>query len=193
MNKKIYLLPLLLLALIFVSCEETKEATKFDNWRARNEGYIDSLKTVFDEKTDPELKAFEPEINPKLRIYYKKKISNDTGAIPLYTDSVNVFYRGSFIFGETFDQNFTGAGPGAGCPAGADPGPFDSPTKFVIQTFITVGGVSGWAEILQRMRVGERWLVYIPWELAYGASGTDDIPGYSTLIFDMQLEEILDE
>ena len=101
----------------------------------------------------------------------------------LYTDSVNVFYRGSFIFGETFDQNFTGA----------DPGPFDSPTKFVIQTFITVGGVSGWAEILQRMRVGERWLVYIPWELAYGASGTDDIPGYSTLIFDMQLEEILDE
>ena len=133
MNKKIYLLPLLLLALIFVSCEETKEATKFDNWRARNEGYIDSLKTVFDEKTDPELKAFAPEINPKLRIYYKKKISNDTGAIPLYTDSVNVFYRGSFIFGETFDQNFTGA----------DPGPFDSPTKFVIQTFITVGGVSG--------------------------------------------------
>ena len=64
MNKKIYLLPLLLLALIFVSCEETKEATKFDNWRARNEGYIDSLKTVFDEKTDPELKAFAPEINP---------------------------------------------------------------------------------------------------------------------------------
>ena len=42
MNKKIYLLPLLLLALIFVFCEETKEATKFDNWRARNEGYIDS-------------------------------------------------------------------------------------------------------------------------------------------------------
>ena len=36
MNKKIYLLPLLLLALIFVSCEETKEDTKFDNWRARN-------------------------------------------------------------------------------------------------------------------------------------------------------------
>lgn len=73
MNKKIYLLPLLLLALIFVSCEETKEATKFDNWRARNEGYIDSLKTVFDEKTDPELKAFAPEINPKLRIYYKRR------------------------------------------------------------------------------------------------------------------------
>ena len=36
MNKKIYLLPLLLLALIFVSCEETKEATKFYNWRDSN-------------------------------------------------------------------------------------------------------------------------------------------------------------
>lgn len=119
----------------------------------------------------------------EVTVYYKKKISNDTGAIPLYTDSVNVFYRGSFNFWQNIWPELYGA----------DPGPFDSPTKFVIQTFITVGGVSGWAEILQRMRVGERWLVYIPWELAYGASGTDDIPGYSTLIFDMQLEEILDE
>ena len=134
MNKKIYLLPLLLLALIFVSCEETKEATKFDNWRARNEGYIDSLKTVFDEKTDPELKAFEPEINPKLRIYYKKKISNDTGAIPLYTDSVNVFYRGSFIFGETFDQNFTGA----------DPGPYACRRKMACLYSVGVGLRSKW-------------------------------------------------
>ena len=174
---------MLVLSLFFVSCEETKEATKFDNWRARNEGYIDSLKTVFDDKKDPELKAFAPEINPKLRIYYKKKISNDTGAIPLYTDSVNVFYRGSFIFGETFDQNFKGD----------KPSPIDSPSKFVIQSFITVGGVSAWAEILQRMRVGERWLVYIPWQLAYGTSGSDNIPGYSTLIFDMQFEEILYE
>lgn len=73
MNKKIYLLPLLLLALIFVSCEETKEATKFDNWRARNEGYIDSLKTVFDEKTDPELKAFEPEINRSYGFIIKRR------------------------------------------------------------------------------------------------------------------------
>lgn len=101
MNKKIYLLPLLLLALIFVSCEETKEATKFDNWRARNEGYIDSLKAVFDDKKDPELKAFAPEINPKLRIYYKDKTPADRqlGDKPLYTDSVEVFYRGYYILG----------------------------------------------------------------------------------------------
>lgn len=43
MNKKIYLLPLLLLALIFVSCEETKEAGKYDNWKARGEMFIDSI------------------------------------------------------------------------------------------------------------------------------------------------------
>ena len=31
MNKKIYLLPILLLALVFVSCEETKEVSIYDN------------------------------------------------------------------------------------------------------------------------------------------------------------------
>ena len=44
MNKKIYLLPILLLALVFVSCEETKEVSIYDNWQERNEAFIDSLK-----------------------------------------------------------------------------------------------------------------------------------------------------
>ena len=43
MNKKIYLLPILLLALVFTSCEETKEVSRYDNWQARNEAFIDSL------------------------------------------------------------------------------------------------------------------------------------------------------
>ena len=44
MNKKIYLLPILLLALVFVSCEETKEVSIYDNWQERNEAFIDSLR-----------------------------------------------------------------------------------------------------------------------------------------------------
>ena len=48
------ILPLLLLALILVttSCEETKEAGKYDNWRARHETFIDSLAGVFAAQTD---------------------------------------------------------------------------------------------------------------------------------------------
>ena len=190
MNKKIYLLPLLLLVALFTtSCEETKEAGKYDNWEARNQAFRDSLQQVYDAKTDPELLAFTPMINQRVTIFYKKKISNDTGAIPLYTSTVSVFYRGTFFTGEMFDQNFTGT----------DPGPFDRPNTWTVQGFIDTNkpAVAGFAEVLQRMRVGERWLVYFPWQLCYGASGNTDgnvfIPGYSSLIFDIQLESIVEE
>ena len=52
MNKKIYLLPILLLALAFTSCEETKEVSRYDNWQARNEAFIDSLYNVYTTKVD---------------------------------------------------------------------------------------------------------------------------------------------
>ena len=42
------------------------------------------------------------------------------------------------------------------------------------------------------MRSGERWMVYIPWQCAYGADGYSSIPGYYTLGFDMQIEEVTD-
>ena len=47
MSKKIYLFSLVLLALAFVSCSETEEVGKYDNWRARNEALIDSLLRMF--------------------------------------------------------------------------------------------------------------------------------------------------
>ena len=52
MNKKIYLLPILLLALVFTSCEETKEVSRYDNWQARNEAFIDSLYNVYTTEAD---------------------------------------------------------------------------------------------------------------------------------------------
>ena len=48
MNKRllIFLPFLLLLAGIFTSCEEVEEVGKYDNWRERNEAYIDSLNLI---------------------------------------------------------------------------------------------------------------------------------------------------
>ncbi len=180
MIKKFYLLPLLAVVLMMVSCEEVKEATKFDNWGPRNDAYMDSLAAVYDAKTDPALQRFVPMTNAKVFIYYKD-ITPSTNVVvdqqPLYTQGVSVYYRGYYIFGESFDQNFTGANP--------DP-EFDAPT-----TFMVTGVVSGWTEVLQRMKKGQRWMVYLPYEMAYGASGSGAIPGYSTLIFDMELIDIV--
>ncbi|WP_373789700.1 FKBP-type peptidyl-prolyl cis-trans isomerase, partial [Bacteroides heparinolyticus] len=42
------------------------------------------------------------------------------------------------------------------------------------------------------MRMGERWVLYIPWQSGYGTSGSGSssnaIRGYSVLTFDMQLD-----
>lgn len=202
MNTKIYLLPFLMLALLFASCEETKEAGKFDNWRARNDAFIDSLQNVYDTKPDHGgLEKIDLISAPDQHIFYKTltPVSPDgkepiiTDISPLYTESVSIYYRGSYINGDILDQNFTGANPSFD---------FDSPSIFLVGTILNDKGepvsgvVVGLAEMLQKMKVGERRLIYIPWRFGYGEydyaprNSTITIPGESTLIYDTQLLSI---
>ncbi len=55
-------------------------------------------------------------------------------------------------------------------------------------------GDSGWSTALMKgfggMKAGDQWKLYIPYPLAYGKDGTEGIPGYSTLIFDVNLVDI---
>lgn len=193
MNKKICLLPLLLLAVLFTSCEETEETSIYDNWQERNEAYMDSLYNEYITNRDSGLDTIHLLSNSDGFIFYKEKTpvksvpenpDNEYEYIegyvsenirPYYTDSVNVYYKGTYIIGTRFD-GFTGENPTV----------FDSPSEFDVN-----GVITGWTEVLQRMTVGERWEVYIPWEYGYGANGNGSILGYSTLVFDMQLHSIL--
>lgn len=195
--KKYILLSLLFTQclLLFTSCDETEEVNKYADWRNRNEAFIDSLKSVYDAKTDPELIQIIPYAEKNYPIYAKKLKTVTSGETPLYTDSVYTYYRGMLInesvFGaattphyytklyqslDVFDKNFEGEEPNA----------FESPTKFFVN-----GVVAGWREVLQRMKVGERWEVYIPWQQGYGSSVSGTIPAYSTLIFDVNLVSII--
>lgn len=193
MNTKFFLLPLLLLAVLFASCEETTETSKFDNWRARNDAFMDSLYQVYTTKPDHGgLDSIHLISAPGQFIFYKKLTPVTPngqepvyGDSPLYTESVSTYYRGSYINGEMFNQNFTGVNPSFA---------FDSPTTFVVSKVVV-----GWTEMLQRMKVGERRLIYIPWKFGYGENdqvdkftGAVTIVGASTLIFDMQLLSIED-
>ena len=195
--KKYILLSLLFTQclLLFTSCDETEEVNKYADWRNRNEAFIDSLKSVYDAKTDPELIQIIPYAEKNYPIYAKKLKTVTSGETPLYTDSVTVYYRGMLIneavFGaattphyytklyqslDVFDKNFEGEEPNA----------FESPTTFIVNE-----QVYGWREVLQRMKVGERWEVYIPWQQGYGSSVSGTIPAYSTLIFDVNLVSII--
>ena len=183
MSKKIYLFSLVLLTLAFVSCSETEEVGKYDNWRARNEAYIDSLANVYATASGRGgLERIEMLTARGNYIYYKEieKAPAANTDSPKYTDYVKVYYKGTNILGEYFDGNFKGDNPVVN---EENPSEGDSPTSI----FQVSGVITGWGEVLQRMKVGGRWKVYIAWEYAYGSSGTTGILGYSALVFDITL------
>lgn len=94
-----------------------------------------------------------------------------TGKSPQATDVVKVHYSGMLLDGKVFDST-----------AGKEPA--EIPVNRVIP---------GWSEALQKMKVGDKWRVYIPSNLAYGAQGPPGgpIPPFATLIFDVELLEIV--
>ena len=83
---------------------------------------------------------------------------------------VTVHYKGSLINGKVFDSSYERGYPEA----------------FRVNELIT-----GWQIALTQMHVGDHWIVYIPWEMGYGKKGCGNIPGYSTLVFEMELVTIM--
>ena len=97
-----------------------------------------------------------------------KKGSGTTS--PRADDDCEVHYAGTLKDGTKFDSSYD-----RGSPA----------------TFKPTQVIKGWTEALQLMREGDKWEVYIPYELAYGARGSPPkIPGYSTLVFQMELLKV---
>lgn len=91
------------------------------------------------------------------------------GASPTTSDSVVAHYHGTFIDGTVFDSSVE-----RGEPA----------------TFGVTQVIPGWTEALQMMKVGDKWRLFLPYDLAYGEAGARTIPPYSALIFDVELLEI---
>ncbi len=202
MNKKllVFLPFLLILAGAFVSCEEVEEEGKYANWQERNQAYIDSIKSlVGNNYVATEEQALAIPVgemfailvenastldNPQY-IYCKKIKANTEGRRPLYTQSTDVFYYGTVITGESFEGNFKGYSAADQSFSGdKNPTVFDAPKRFTVTGWI-------WTDPIQFMREGERWMLYVPWECGYKASGSGSIPGYSVLGFDLQVEKVI--
>lgn len=97
--------------------------------------------------------------------YSALKLGN--GKTPKATSRVTVHYTGKLINGRVFDSSVQ-----RGQPA----------------TFGVSEVIRGWTEALQLMREGDKWLLYIPYYLAYGENGAGgDIPPFATLIFEVEL------
>ncbi|MFA6401236.1 MAG: FKBP-type peptidyl-prolyl cis-trans isomerase [Salinivirgaceae bacterium] len=100
-----------------------------------------------------------------------ESLKEGNGPKPKATDHVTTHYHGTLIDGTVFDSSVN-----RGEPA----------------TFPVNGVIKGWVETLQLMNVGSKWRIYVPENLAYGASPHPGGPiePYSTLIFDIELISI---
>lgn len=95
-----------------------------------------------------------------------KIITDGTGPIPTAESKVKTHYKGTLIDGTVFDSSYDRGEP---------------------ITFPVNGVIPGWTEALQLMKVGSKWELYIPSELAYGERDMGKIKPYSTLIFIVEL------
>ena len=100
-----------------------------------------------------------------------KVLKEGTGPVPKATDTVKVNYRGTTIDGTEFDSSYKRG----------------QPASFPVNRVI-----KGWTEGLQLMKVGSKYQLVIPADLAYGERGAgSDIGPNATLLFDVELLEIV--
>lgn len=98
-----------------------------------------------------------------------KVLTAGTGRIPVANDRVKVHYHGSLLDGTVFDSS-------------VDRG---EPVEFNVGQLIR-----GFNEALLLMPEGSKWIVYIPYDLAYGGANQGVISPFSNLIFEIELLKV---
>lgn len=83
---------------------------------------------------------------------------------------VTCHYKGSLINGKVFDSSYE-----RNCP----------------EAFRCRDLIPGFTQALLHMKVGDHWIVYIPYDQGYGTRNSGPIPAYSTLIFEIELLSIM--
>lgn len=103
-------------------------------------------------------------------LQYKVLNASGNDAKPGVDDTVVVHYRGTLLSGDEFDSSYSR----------------NEPASFVLSHVIP-----GWTEALQLMNVGDKFEIYIPSDLAYGAGGAGpQIGPNAALIFEVELLDI---
>ncbi len=195
MKLKHYLFVCLSLLGLASCSEEDDTVEEYANWQAKNEAYFEEQyqqHMAASSSTCFVLKSFTKGDSLKLDEVAHTEcvlvdvlpsdftVKGDKTVNPLFTDLVAVYYRGHLLpslsypdgyqfdisYSNVFADNITGAEP-------------------VVLSLDDV--IPGFATALQHMHRGDYWRVTIPYQLAYGTSGSGSVPGFSTLIFEIRL------
>lgn len=200
MKPTLHLFALSLLGLLLAACHETADDnTEFSNWQERNESYFQQKYlsavngTALQDKIFVLTKwSFNDSITTKAEDHIVVEVLEEgTGSgCPLFTDSVRVHFRGHTIP--------TNASPDGYVIGSSYEGTFyeqtAQPRTLSVSASTTVDGL---ATALQRMHIGDRWRITIPYQLGYSIADytpttttgwiSVSVPAYTTLIYDVKL------
>jgi FKBP-type peptidyl-prolyl cis-trans isomerase FkpA len=153
-----------------------KPAIDLDTWGPKIQPLVTSRTARVAQKEKAASAAFlakaamEPgaEKTPYGLIY--KELTRGAGASPKATDTVKVNYRGTFTNNTEFDSSYKR----------------NEPAQFPLN-----GVIKCWTEGVQKMKVGGKARLVCPSDIAYGDQGRASIPGGATLVFEIELLEIV--
>ena len=202
LKKMKYLFLLMMSVFMLASCsEDDSTVDEYANWQQRNEkAFADTLAYAKQkgeangwlvlrnwslENQTPNKDAYGNDVQltykaaDNIIVHVLEKGVGTTS--PIISDSVKVSYRGRLIGTDTypegyvFDQNFSGS--------------YDKTTA-QLSKFACKDVVDGFTTALLKMHQGDRWMVYIPYQLGYGTtqSSSSTIPACSMLRFEIVLD-----
>ena len=180
------------------SCSETDDSVEeYPDWKVKNEAFFTSKYSMVSQYvaagyTDWKIfrsyslgEPSEGKALPTDNILVHVLRNGSGSGSPLYSDTVRVHYKGQLIsstthvdsgdseLGLVFDRSWS---------------TLDLNEQISVPAKMGVASVvPGFSTALQHMRIGDRWRVYIPYQLGYGSSKSGSIPAYSTLVFDIVL------
>lgn len=167
-----YIALMLLCVWALSSCSKDDEVLEVDEeWKVLNEEAF-AAQTLA-----PDFSKINSQSNAGF-ILYKVIKSGESKEQIYYTSKVKVYYKGSLIDGTVFDDKSFENSSGS--------------------TFEVGNVVDGFSTALQNMHPGDRWIIWIPQQMGYGIAGSSNsTPGsvtikpYSTLIFDLEVIEVV--
>ena len=180
MKKNVLFMMMLALFLGYATSCKNKDDKQEEKWM------LDNLSALNAIKSNPEYKEIMSPGNEG-SIYYKVLQSGDSKDTIRYTSAVRCYYKGWFITeypyhnikkGDFFDKRLFDDGP---------------PVKFDVS-----GVVAGWKTALQHMVKGDKWEIWVPYQLGYGREDYKDpntgrviVPGFSTLVFELEVMSVI--
>lgn len=200
---------MMLSAGLFTSCTENDDTVEeYANWQSKNETYWDNLYTTTQQKIKGGDTSWKIILNytfqnqkqttgsaltyrPENYIIAHVEQAGTGTTSPLYSDSVSMHYMGRLIPSTTytsgliFDKSWSS-------------NQFNAATSRPVHSYIGLtydaegkptSLVDGFTTALMSMHRGEHWTVYIPYQLGYGEKNSGVVPAYSTLIFDLRLND----